>query len=567
MKNKTDKPNAQLVPNDNPNYLGFFEKHADVIASLIIIVTMLMGMFLFNMRVDEGGDDSTYITRAIDLFYNGTYPTYQGPLYPIFLAMFVGLFGANLLCLKFTSLALILVSQFLFYRMLKGHVNIRLILGVMGLMSINSWFLFFGSMTYSEALFMVVEYAFLALLLRFENKDDNGKATRGILGSLSPAALAVVAFLIRTVGLGFSIVGVAYLCIRKKYAKALMFLGSVIVLSLVWTGIRTVVWGDIKSDNKQLESLMQVHPYDESQGLETISGYAGRLVDNSNLYLSKHMMRMLGFRKAQDRGTNPLVTIILYSLFFFGAYKAWKKNRCLLLLAITSFVMLGLTFVVLQSLWDQARLIIPYFAIFLMIVLYGIFCLLKIVAGKKAHLVFMLVVILSGLMTFAQSVEKMDFHVLRENFSGDILYGYTPDWYNYLSICKEVYSQLPEGSYVACRKPNMARIYSGGHKFYGIYNFNTEDADELVDDLRNHKVTHVILASLRRDPLVPNGQVINTIHRYMNFINQKYPKTFIPYGMCGDENSEPAYLFAVDYDYVDAMRQGMVDNNGGDANE
>ena len=556
MKNKKTSPNANLVADENPNILGFVEAHSKLIVVAITLVTFVMALCLFNMRVDEGGDDSTYITRAMDLVAQGTYPTYQGPLYPIFLGVFISMFGAKLLMLKLTSLVLILLSQYLFYRMLKGRVNIRIVFAVMFLMGVNSWYLFFASMTYSEAFYIVVQYLFLGLLLSYENSAYPSKV-KDALHSLPAGGLVVAAFLIRTVGFGFGIVGVIYLCLRKKFLKAAFFVCSMVVVMLMWTGVRTAIWGEVKSDNRQIETLMQVHPYQVEDGQETLGGYFGRVVDNSNLYVSKHLMRILGFRKADDRNTNPFVTLIVYAIFAFGTFKAWKNNRSVLLMALTSIVMLGITFVVLQALWDQVRLIIPYVPIALVVILYGIYHIFKIFAGRKAHLISMIVVMMCSLLTVSQSFGKMDADVLKHNMSGDLLYGYSQDWYNYLSVCSVVYDQLPETAYVACRKPNMARIYSGGHKFFGIYNFTTEDADELIDNLREKNVTHMIVASLRRDPLVPGGEVINTIHRYMHFIVKKYPNAFRLCGSCGDAESEPTYLFEVDYKYVDAMRDAL----------
>lgn len=553
MKQNSKAKNANLVANENPDILGFFEAHANLVAGIILFVTFIMGLCLFNMRVDEGGDDSTYITRAMDLVSNGTYPTYQGPLYPIFLGAFIRLFGAHLLLLKATSFVLILLSQYLFYRVLRHNINIRIVFAVMFLMGINSWYLFFGSMTYSEAFYIVLQYLLFGFLLRYDGASCKSKAQTA-LHSLPVAALVVASFLVRTVGFGFGIASVIYLCLRRQFLKAAMLVGAMAAVLFLWLGVRTAVWGEVKSDNRQIESLMQVHPYQVEDGQETISGYFGRVVDNSNLYVSKHLMRILGFRKADDRTTSPLITILVYALFAFGTYKAWRRNRAVFLLAVTSIVMLGITFVVLQALWDQVRLIIPYVPIALIVLFYGLFQFFKLFAGKKAHLISMVVVILCSMLTFAQSFGKMDSDVLKHNLSGDVLYGYTPDWYNYLSVCAVVYDQLPADAYVACRKPNMACIYSGGHKFYGIYNFTSEDADELVDNLREHNVTHMIVASLRRDPLVPRGEVINTIHRYMHFIVKKYPQAFHLCGSCGGENNEPTYLFEVDYNYIDSMR-------------
>ena len=561
---KKNQINKELVPDDSVAMLGFFERHSDMIASAIILLTMLCGLMVFNMRIDEGGDDSTYICRAIDMVDMGTYPSYQGPLYPIFLSLFIALFGANIAILKCTSFALILTSQYLFYRILKNEVNVRLVFAVMTMVGVSSWYMFFASMTYSEAFYIVIEYLFFGALLRYENSQSTS-TIKTVLSPLPVGALVVVAFLVRTVGFGFGIVGILYLCLRRKFAKAAMLLGSIALVLCVWYGLRTVIWGDVPPDNRQIESLMQVHPYQPEDGMETLSGYVGRFFDNSQLYVSKHLMRIVGFLKNEDRETSALLTFVVYAIFAFGTFKAWKHNRSVLMLAVSSAVMLGITFVVLQPLWDQHRLIIPYVAGALVVIMYGIYHLFKMVVGSKAHYMALSVVLICCVLSMAQTMAKSDWNALRNNLKGDMIYGYTPDWYNYLSICQVVYDNLPADSYVACRKPNMARIYSGGHKFFGIYNFNTEDPDELIDNLRSHNVSHIIVASLRRDPLVPGAGVINTIHRYMHFVTEKYPNAFVLAGVCGDNHQntdEPAYLFAVDYSYVDNVRRKAVE--GGD---
>lgn len=558
MAKKTPKF-KEFAPNDNVAVLGFFERHAELIASAIILLTMICGLMVFNMRIDEGGDDSTYICRAIDLVERGAYPTYQGPLYPIFLAIFVAIFGTSIAILKCTSFALILVSQYLFYRVLSKEVNVRLVFAVMTMLGVSSWYMFFACMTYSEAFFIVVEYLFFGALLKFENSSYSS-TLKTALSPLFPGFLVVVAYLVRTVGFGFGLAGIIFLCLRRKFAKAAMLLGSTALVLFVWYGVRSAVWGDVPSGNQQIESLMQVHPYQPDDGMETLSGYAGRFVDNSNLYISKHLMRILGFFKIEHREVHPFLTAIFYALFAFGTFKAWKRNRAVLMLAVSSMVMLGITFVVLQALWDQYRLIIPYVASALVVVLYGLFHLFKMIVGTKAHYIALSFVAVCCVLSFSQTASKADWSTLRNNIKGDMIYGYTPDWYNYLNVCQVVYDQIPEGSYVACRKPNMARIYSGGHKFYGIYNLPSEDPDELIDNLRQHDVTHIVLASLRRDPLVQGAGLINTIHRYMSYVVKKYPDAFTLVGSCGVNNQqddEPTYIFSVNYSYVDMMRDKL----------
>ena len=121
----------------------------DIYFWAIMVVTLVFGLLLFNLRIDEGGDDSTYICRAMDVVSSGTYPTFQGPLYPWFLAIFVAICGPNLLVLKFTSLVCVLAGHYVFYRLARKKMNNEHLLSVLGLMSINSLYLFFASQTYA----------------------------------------------------------------------------------------------------------------------------------------------------------------------------------------------------------------------------------------------------------------------------------------------------------------------------------------------------------------------------------------------------------------------------------
>ena len=113
-------------------------RYRTIIAYTLVGITAIFGLLLFNMRVDEGGDDSTYICRALDFIAEGRYTgDYQGALYPLFLAPFVVMFGVNMFVLKLTSLLLIVGGQIVWYETLKNRVSLGLLFSVMGLLSIN----------------------------------------------------------------------------------------------------------------------------------------------------------------------------------------------------------------------------------------------------------------------------------------------------------------------------------------------------------------------------------------------------------------------------------------------
>ncbi|WP_148660823.1 hypothetical protein [Marinilabilia salmonicolor] len=149
------------------------------------------------------------------------------------------------------------------------------------------------------------------------------------------------------------------------------------------------------------------------------------------------------------------------------------------------------------------------------------------------------------LLTGVQTLRQTDFSSVFKNIQGEKLYGYTPDWQNYLKMAEYVAKELPDDSYAACRKPNMARLHSGGKKFYGIYSFNSANPDTLLMNLYERNVSHIMVASLRKNPRRNTGQVINTIHRYMSVIAKKYPQSFILKKQIGE--NEKAWLFEIDY--------------------
>ncbi len=517
-------------------------KHQLLLIGLILGLFSFLSLLLFNLRVSEGGDDSTYIIRAVNFINDGTYPSFQGPLYPLFLSLFVGLFGIQLGLLKLTSFALMLVSIWLFYRIFRQRISYTLLFATLFISSLSSFYIYFSSQTYSEALFILLQLPVFGLVFKLIESDSQSFQWKQLL---LLSLLIVVGYLTRTVGVGALIAVVVFMGLHKRYKElGLLLIGCAGMLFMLML-LKNAIWQNGWFDGGQAGTLLYKHPYQLEQGRETLSGFLTRFIDNSKLYLSKHFLHMVGLKDVAIKSTNGLVTLLLYSLFLFGAYRAFKANKYLLFTAIYVATMLGITFVVLQKLWDQYRLIVPFFSLMVLVLLYGVFQLAEVSKSKWVKRLALALVIVSVGSVFTQSLSDVDLLTLRKNIRGDLYEGYTDDWRNYLSMAEYVGDELPEETYVAVRKPNMARIYADGKKFYGIYRYDTENPDELLQRLKERRVSHVIMASLRKNPAVNNGQTINTIQRYLYIISQKYPQVFKLEHQIG--SSEPAYLFRVDY--------------------
>ncbi|NPA35739.1 MAG: hypothetical protein GXO47_02710 [Chlorobi bacterium] len=542
MKQKAEQKNKSNTIEYLNNFLRQNEK---ALLFISLGLSVLFGLLLFNLRISEGGDDSTYIIRAYDLIKEGKYPSYQGPLYPMFLSVIIALTGIKIGILKFTSLLFMAAFFILFHRAFRQRVEPIVLYPVLLFLSVNSYLLYFASQTYSEAMFLA-ELAgfFLVFFKHIDHEDKSLKDSRKALMIIATGALILT--LTRTIGLGVVIAVTLYFVLNKEYKKAGIFIAFFIAFLGIWLMLKGAVWGfESSQGSSQATSLIYKNPYDFSQGKETFTGYLGRFVDNSNLYISKHFLKILGFRSANSIKYNSLYTVIFYLFFIFTFITIFKKNRYLLFTGIFIIVFTGITFISLQKIWDQYRLIIPivpFTAVFLFSGLVELFRKKQFVRfGFIVPVLFSLTIILSA----GQSFKKIDLMTLRSNINGNKFKGYTDDWANYLKMAEYVGEHLDKNSFVACRKPNMARLYAGGKKFYGIYRFNTTNPDSLLNRLKKRHVTHIIMANLRKNPRVNNGLTINTVKRYMAYIVQKYPKTFILQYKTG--KSEPAYLFRIDY--------------------
>jgi len=88
-----------------------------------------------------------------------------------------------------------------------------------------------------------------------------------------------------------------------------------------------------------------------------------------------------------------------------------------------------------------------------------------------------------GIVARAEKI-KLNKKELAKNMRGNLYYGFTPDWVNFLKISEWVGKNIPDSIGVASRKPSMSFIYSRGKEFYPIFRVPMENADTLINKLR-----------------------------------------------------------------------------------
>lgn len=541
---------------------------------IILISGILLALINFNARVSEAHDDSLYIEAGYKYVHEfpNYYYTANAPMYPMFLALLTLMFGTNLIVFKIFSLLFFVIGAVLYYKAIDKKVPEILKYFVFTFICINHLILYYSSQTFSEAFYMLIQATFFYFFCNYnfgENPiSDNIKVDYkkwlllGFLMMLLTLAKNILIFGIAAIA--------AYYFFKKEYRKLAISMVSFGIFKFLYEFIKGLVWGDSAIQYKsQMGILLNKDPYDASQGQEDVAGFIGRFTDNIGLYLGKRFYQILGFMDEQYAGREMIeqngemiakmspalvfLSLIVLALTFFGLYKAVKNKQTIItfLVLFAGTISFG-TFFVLQARWDQPRFIMVHMPALLLGITYGLYELLKKDNFNQRLFIGFLLLITGSMFISSFSRGVKNIPIVSKNLKGDIYYGYTPDWQNYLKISAWCADSLPQTSLIACRKAPMSFVYGKGKHFFPVYsvfgrdpNTNQSNPDSALAILKRNKVTHILLASLRIDPTKNTGEIINTLHNIAYPIAQKYPDKLRLVKTIGE--TEEASLYEIKY--------------------
>ncbi len=526
----------------------YFDGKQQLIFWMSILSTFIFSLLLFEPKVSIGGDDSIYINRAYNFITKGSFPSFQGPLYPITIGGIIAAVGVNLIVLKFFSLLCLLIHQWFTFRVFKNYLSPFSLFAVMLLISSSSAIIYFGSATYNEAFYLCIQSIFI---FHFEksflrNPKEGLNLKKDLRKILLSGFLLFLLTITKNIGIVALVAVVIYFLIAKNWKGATFVVSAVAIFMFSFNIIKSTAW-EVKETqiSNQGNTLLLKNPYKPDLGKEDAYGFWLRLVQNSKSYLGYHFINIFGVSKKDNFRGSSFATILIYGLFIVGLVTFFRKSNFWLFLGIFVGVSYGATFLALQTYWNQERLIIafaPLLLIFLLNTLYHLFAI-KTQKYQSVFVVIASILLFANLTkTFAKIPEQGK--VISKYLDGDSYYGFSEDWVNYLKMTKWTKSNLPDETYVACRKPGMAFIYSGGKDFYGIWKVTSEDPKVLYDKLKDAGVTHVILANIRINAKDPNSRIINTVRRYLGYINKAYPGKLKLVHQTG--KNWPAYLYKFD---------------------
>jgi len=553
---------------------NWLEKKSGTLIIVIFSLSILFSLLLFQARMDIGGDDSTYILRAYDFIHKGSFPSFQGPFYPMFLSIFVSFLGINVIFLKSLSLICNFVALLFLYKSFKDRIPPFVLYSVLLLTAINSYILSFASLTYSESFFMALQFVFFFYLFKLVDKIKNGNNVPLKESWKNWLIVGLIVFLMssaRSVGI-FALAGLILFFtiqlppLKKSWEKWFMppgiklivriftnryiifLIGAFFIFYIPIGFIEKIVWHAQSQFGQQSNQYMLKNAYNAADGNETFNGFIMRFFQNCDLYLSKRFFQIIGLRSFEATDTITGLTFFFALFFFFCIYRAMKsKNYYLLAVSMYVLSLTGITFLVLQIQWDQPRLIMVFVPLYLMLFIYGLYDVTKKAPWAMQFLTVFVVFIVaisecSG--TLAKAKENMP--SLSKNLHGDIYAGFTPDWVNYLKL-SEWCQNLPKDSIVACRKGPMSSVYANGREFFNVTKTDNidNDADSIISWFKRNNVRYILLAKLRLNPSNPDQGFINTMNRLIIPIARKYPQKlkFIKQ----EGTSEEAQLYEVLY--------------------
>jgi hypothetical protein len=486
---------------------AFFARKEKLFLYLGLGLTALFAILLFDVKVGPGGDDSAYITRAYDFVHEFKYPGYQGALYPLVLSPFVWIFGVNLPLLKGLSLIFMLVSMYFFYKAFSlGKMPQTIVTLSFILLSFNYYLLYFSSQTYSEAFFLMIQaifFWFMASRCINDTSDKKPLKTYLLLG-----LLLFLLSLTKNIAYAAIVAVVAYFILYGQWKSILLTLAGFFTFFIPFEIIKRLIWGTAGLQfSSQGSGLLYKNFYNPSMGKENLAGFVQRFLDNSNLYFSKHLFRFLGLRSEDLTEKIPLLTIFTWGLLILALYLAFRKNRLIMLISVYTITLCMATFLAIQATWDQWRIVIIAFPLILVLIFSFFYYITKTsnLKGFQFSVPLLAIIIFFSSFSVTRDKAKVQKEILSHNLSGDLLYGLTPDWRNYIQMSIWAARNTPKEFFTGVRKADISFIY-GERKFYGITKIPSIMSDSLLKLMPDPEVyigirmEKIINTSLFADP-------------------------------------------------------------------
>lgn len=570
MKNNSKKQEIKKQPevkkdigiNKNAIQISHFQRienwttsKSNLVWGILLFISVLCSLLLFDLKISIGGDDSAYIERAYDFIETGRFPFYQGPGYPIMLAAIYKIFGMKVAIFKVFSFIFYTLHVLFIWLAFRNKIPYFILIFIMGFITMNSFMQYYASQTWSEAFYFMLQSIFLYLCVKLISRSENSNK-EGIIETVKKhgyllflvGCFYVFASQTKTIAVFIIIPVVVYFLTQKQFKMAGLSLAAMLIIKFAYEGIIYALYGP--NTSPQFEQMMLIDAYKPHLGKMTIAGMFERFFENLNTYASMQFNRLLHFVPFTFYKPNKLETFLVVALLGISSFKIFKNNKYGWFLVLFSIILSCGVFFGIHANNRQDRLILITFPFLIGIIIYGIYLLFDKL--KELQIVVTIIATLLLLISLYNTLGKApeSITILKKNMGKDKYAGYTTDQKNYFNMSEWCATNLPEGSIVAVRKSSMSFIATGKKMFYGINKVENADADYWVKTLKDGKVSHIMLPSLRVNPNKKTNMIIMTMYRVAMYINLKYPEMLELVHREGAD--EVADLYKINYDRTKA---------------
>lgn len=455
--------------------------------SLIALSFALIYPYIFNQKVDLGGDNASYyiLGKAIssgqgytNIHVPGNPPhNHFPPGYPAILAVFM-VFTQSIIFLKVVNGLFLLGTSLLSYKVFtKFTDNARIAFVGAILLLFNSHLLSYGTIMMSEVPFLF--FATLAILL-FINLQSSKKPFYKNVNFYGLIVVSSFAYHIRTAGIAL-VAGIAlYMLLNKNWKELSGYLAGFVALGIPW-----FLRGQSLGGSSYLTQLFLVNPYRPEEGSMALGNWFTRFGNNLGRYLGKEIPNGL-FPSVEVDYTPDAEGVIIYGILImavaiFGLIKLPNYRLLLAGYLLGSFGILLLW----PDVWFGVRFILPLIPILLFLFLYGIYAfadfVLRKLGSKKSPnpllLMISILVFLPQLKLLAQKAKEPYQDAFQRYFE-------TAVWAN---------QNIPEDAVVCTRKPGLFYLFAARKAAQFA---NTPDYNMLFADLDSNKITHIVIDQL-----------------------------------------------------------------------
>jgi len=498
---------------------------------------------IFDKKVHLGGDNAGYYIYGKSIATGEGYVALHDkdkmkanhfpPGYPALIAVTMKLFSGKITTIKAANGFFMLMALFVLFFLIRAlTLNIHLAFVACLLALFNYHMLQYSTIMYSEIPYVL--FSSLSLLLFMFT--DFGKTFYRNWTFILFILVMVFAFYIRTMGISLFISFTLILLLQKRWKYAAFLVGGFVLLVAPWQ-IRSHTLGG----NSYVNQLLMKNPYRPELGPMTMKDWPERFTMNVKRYYTmeitngvlpfeaidykqtvKQLKKEAGIvdpvdstavnkpvepekeltleekQKAAATAGMPdakveittndyLITTLLLLLMAFGL---WRMRDHRLLIGLYMAGTFGILFLWPEA-WFGIRFMLPLVPIMTFLVLNGLIEIPRFAAQfSKRKDPWVISMVLPFIIYFPMHGKLEKRVVELENQAKGI---YINKFKNYFDLATWSNKNLPTDAVVACRKGQLFYLYA--HRYVTGFK-NTLDREELIENLHDKGVTHVVLDQL-----------------------------------------------------------------------